>query len=108
MAHQEDQALLKAYITEWRKFFTQCNYLPTPFRQLETSLLGKQSGGCKKSNPDRDSVVRKVKYYHDILLLYYFILVLTLLYIYYFLLPLFLDSKHWFYNDILCFLLAFI
>nr|CAD7256069.1 unnamed protein product [Timema shepardi] len=43
LSHQEDQALLKAYIAEWRKFFTQCNYLPTPFRQLETSLAGKTS-----------------------------------------------------------------
>lgn len=59
MAHQEDQALLKAYITEWRKFFTQCNYLPTPFRTLENSLVGKQLS-CKKSNADKDSVVRKV------------------------------------------------
>ncbi|CAG2053896.1 unnamed protein product [Timema podura] len=33
----------QAYIAEWRKFFTQCNYLPTPFRQLETSLAGKTS-----------------------------------------------------------------
>lgn len=60
MAHQEDQALLKAYITEWRKFFTQCNYLPTPFRQLENSLTGKSTIGLKKCNVE-DSVVRKVK-----------------------------------------------
>jgi len=60
MAHQEDQALLKAYITEWRKFFTQCNYLPTPFRQLENSLTGKSTIGLKKCNVE-DTVVRKVK-----------------------------------------------
>lgn len=60
MEHQEDQALLKAYITEWRKFFTQCNYLPTPFRQLENSLAGK-AANSKKGHPDKDSVVRKVK-----------------------------------------------
>lgn len=64
MAHQEDQALLKAYITEWRKFFTQCNYLPTPFRQLENSLTGKSSIGIKKCNADKDSVVRKVNLFH--------------------------------------------
>lgn len=34
----EEQALLKAYIKEWRKFFTQSSYLPLPFLQLETSL----------------------------------------------------------------------
>jgi len=67
MAHQEDQALLKAYITEWRKFFTQCNYLPTPFRQLENSLIGKQSTCVKKSSNDKDSVVRKVKYIYIII-----------------------------------------
>lgn len=60
MAHQEDQALLKAYISEWRKFFTQCNYLPTPFRQLENALTGKSSTGGKKISTDKDSVVRKV------------------------------------------------
>lgn len=61
MAHQEDQALLKAYITEWRKFFTQCKYLPTPFRSLENNLNGKPSAGSKKCSSDKDSVVRKVK-----------------------------------------------
>jgi cullin-5 len=38
LSHQEEQALLKAYIGEWRKFFTQCSYLPMPFGQLETAL----------------------------------------------------------------------
>lgn len=32
LAQRQEEALLKAYIAEWRKFFTQCNYLPTPFR----------------------------------------------------------------------------
>lgn len=39
LAQREEQALLKAYIVEWRKFFTQSSYLPLPFRQLETGLL---------------------------------------------------------------------
>ena len=38
LSHHEEQALLKAYIAEWRKFFTQCSYLPMPFGQLETAL----------------------------------------------------------------------
>ena len=38
LSHQEEQALLKAYIAEWRKFFTQCSYLPMPFGQLESAL----------------------------------------------------------------------
>ncbi|XP_015515135.1 cullin-5 [Neodiprion pinetum] len=58
LAHQEEQALLKAYITEWRKFFTQCNYLPTPFRQLETSLAGKTT--TQKRNQAEESIVRKL------------------------------------------------
>lgn len=41
LEHQEDQALLNAYIREWRKFFAQCGYLPMPFGQLETVLAGK-------------------------------------------------------------------
>lgn len=60
MAHQEEQALLKAYIVEWRKFFTQCNYLPTPFRQLEASLRGKTSSSLQKKNQPDESIVRKV------------------------------------------------
>lgn len=35
LAQREEQALINAYIIEWRKFFTQSNYLPSPFRQLE-------------------------------------------------------------------------
>lgn len=60
LAHQEEQALLKAYIAEWRKFFTQCNYLPTPFRQLETYLAGKTGSNIQKRNLIND-IVRKVK-----------------------------------------------
>ncbi|KAL6071585.1 hypothetical protein STEG23_024556 [Scotinomys teguina] len=57
LSHQDDTALLKAYIVEWRKFFTQCDILPKPFCQLEVTLLGKQSN--KKSNME-DSIVRKL------------------------------------------------
>ncbi|ELK38227.1 Cullin-5, partial [Myotis davidii] len=58
LSHQDDTALLKAYIVEWRKFFTQCDILPKPFCQLEITLLGKQ-GGNKKSNVE-DGIVRKL------------------------------------------------
>lgn len=58
LSHQDDTALLKAYIVEWRKFFTQCDILPKPFCQLEITLMGKQ-GSNKKSNVE-DSIVRKV------------------------------------------------
>ncbi|PSN34374.1 Cullin-5 [Blattella germanica] len=60
LSHQEDQALLKAYIAEWRKFFTQCNYLPTPFRQLETSLQGKTTASVPKKSQNDESIVRKL------------------------------------------------
>uniref|UniRef100_F6PKS9 Cullin N-terminal domain-containing protein n=1 Tax=Ciona intestinalis TaxID=7719 RepID=F6PKS9_CIOIN len=38
--HHDGNALLRAYIVEWRKFFDQCVYLPEPFTQLEKSLSG--------------------------------------------------------------------
>lgn len=60
LAHQEDQALLKAYIVEWRKFFTQCNYLPMPFGQLETALTGKTTMSAQKKNQNEESIVRKL------------------------------------------------
>ena len=60
LSHQEEQALLKAYIAEWRKFFTQCNYLPMPFGQLETSLQGKTSSIQKAKQTEQESVVRKL------------------------------------------------
>jgi cullin 5 len=43
LAQREEQALLKAYIVEWRKFFTQSSYLPLPFWQLEAALHGKST-----------------------------------------------------------------
>ncbi|KAH8243639.1 hypothetical protein KR032_009051, partial [Drosophila birchii] len=42
-AQRGEQALLATYIVEWRKFFTQSNYLPLPFRQLEQSPQVKPS-----------------------------------------------------------------
>jgi len=60
MAHQEDQALLKAYIAAWSKFFVQCSYLPLPFTLLDSNIMNKSSStGHKKSSND-ESVVRKV------------------------------------------------
>ncbi|KAL5285463.1 CUL5 family protein [Megaselia abdita] len=65
-----EQALLTTYIVEWRKFFIQSNYLPLPFRQMESSLSGKHnssnslnssSGTHSKKNgtASEDSIVRK-------------------------------------------------
>lgn len=49
MAQREEQALINAYIVEWRKFFTQSSYLPLPFRQLETNLTNKPSSSSSSS-----------------------------------------------------------
>ena len=61
--NEEDSVLLKAYITEWGKFFTQCDYLPLPFNQLETALSGKAHSTSMQKKPQGDeSIVRKVGY----------------------------------------------
>ena len=62
MSQQEDQALLKAYISAWKKFLVQCNYLPLPFAQLEASLLNKSGAASSsgKKNQQEESIVRKL------------------------------------------------
>ena len=64
--HEEDQSLLRAYISEWRKFFTQCLHLPGPFFQLETTLQhGKTHIWGTNKNLQQstdDSLIRKVKF----------------------------------------------
>ena len=61
LTHEEDSALLKAYIAEWGKFFTQCDYLPKPFGQLETALAGKAHSTMQKKTQGEESIVRKVE-----------------------------------------------
>ncbi|KAH3739397.1 hypothetical protein DPMN_046049 [Dreissena polymorpha] len=60
LQHHEDSALLKAYIAEWGKFFTQCDYLPKPFMQLETSLAAKTHTPMQKKPQGEESIVRKL------------------------------------------------
>ncbi|XP_078492514.1 cullin-5-like [Ciona intestinalis] len=55
--HHDGNALLRAYIVEWRKFFDQCVYLPEPFTQLEKSLSGTPS---KKKKQEQNTIVRKL------------------------------------------------
>ena len=45
--------LLKAYISEWTKYFTQCSFLPMPFQAMETA-----TGNTKvnKKNPEGNRV----------------------------------------------------
>lgn len=50
LAEREEQALLKAYIVEWRKFFTQSNYLPAPFQHLERAMQGRTSTTSRGSS----------------------------------------------------------
>ena len=64
LSHEEDSALLKAYIAEWSKFFTQCDYLPKPFNQLEVTLQGKAHSTLQKKNQGEESIVRKVNDLH--------------------------------------------
>ncbi|KAL4233301.1 Cullin-5 [Mactra antiquata] len=58
--NEEESALLKAYIAEWGKFFTQCDYLPKPFMQLETSLASKTHTPMQKKTQGEESIVRKL------------------------------------------------
>ncbi|XP_065226095.1 cullin-5 isoform X2 [Planococcus citri] len=60
LSHEDDQALLKAYIAEWRKFFAQCDYLPTPFRQVENANKTNTGFPTKRSVKDNDTIVRKL------------------------------------------------
>lgn len=60
--HSEDQALLKAYIFEWRKFFDQCSYLPKPFSKVEDTLNNQNSTNpVPKKHKNEDNDVRKVR-----------------------------------------------
>lgn len=61
--NSEDSALLKAYISEWTKFFEQCVYLPQPFNQLEVSLSGKSGSNAShhtSRKTQEDSIVKKL------------------------------------------------
>lgn len=60
LKHEDDSTLLRAYISEWSKFFTQCNYLPKPFGTLESNLQGKAGGGTSKRPLNDGITVQKV------------------------------------------------
>lgn len=57
MAQREEQALINAYIVEWRKFFTQSVYLPSPFRQLEVNLSNKPSSSSSSGQSNNNNSV---------------------------------------------------
>ncbi|XP_074660838.1 cullin-5-like isoform X2 [Tubulanus polymorphus] len=60
LQHLEDSALLKNYIAEWGKFFTQCDYLPKPFNQLEITLANKGPSHSNQKKNQEESIVRKL------------------------------------------------
>lgn len=53
LQHREESALLKAYISEWTKYFTQCDYLPKPFQAME---MEGTSNKPKKRNQEGNRV----------------------------------------------------
>jgi cullin-5 len=59
LGHLDDQALLRAYINEWGKFFAQCQYLPKPYTMLVPqnikqgqSATAGQAGGAQEKPKD--------------------------------------------------------
>ena len=49
--------MLKSYIYEWNKFFTQCAYLPLPFQSLDSKMRTKNM--AKKADQE-DNLIRMV------------------------------------------------
>ena len=60
-AHEEESALLKAYIGEWSKYFTQCDYLPKPFQAMEMEGTNNKP---KKKNQEGNNRVKQVRGLH--------------------------------------------
>ncbi|XP_074625067.1 cullin-5-like [Acropora palmata] len=60
LKHEDNSTLLRSYISEWSKFFTQCSYLPKPFNTLESNLQGKAGGGSIKRPQNEQSTVQKL------------------------------------------------
>ncbi|CAF0713830.1 unnamed protein product [Brachionus calyciflorus] len=64
--HEDDEALLRAYILAWSKFLEQSNYLPHPFSSMEPNNNSKTNSSTTSSvipNPQRktpESHVRKL------------------------------------------------
>lgn len=53
LLHKEESALLKAYISEWTKYFSQCDHLPKPFQAME---MEGTSNKPKKRNQEGNRV----------------------------------------------------
>uniref|UniRef100_A0A915PYA2 Cullin-5 n=1 Tax=Setaria digitata TaxID=48799 RepID=A0A915PYA2_9BILA len=52
MQHEEENAILRVYISEWTKFYTQTEYLPKPFSYIseQKNLLLKSKNSVKEAN----------------------------------------------------------
>ncbi|XP_065837404.1 cullin-5-like [Oscarella lobularis] len=57
MMNEDDSTLLKAYIAEWTRFFTQTDYLPKPFRKSST---GEGKGSATTPGNDDGALVLKL------------------------------------------------
>lgn len=62
MQHDDDEALLRAYIQAWSKFFDQTNYLPRPFFIMEQNNNSSRNGtsSTNKSQSQPDNYVKKL------------------------------------------------
>lgn len=52
MQHEEENAILRVYISEWTKFYTQTEYLPKPF-----SYISDQNSLPSRGDSVKDSSV---------------------------------------------------
>ena len=53
MAHEEESALLNAYIAEWSKYFSQCSFLPMPFQAMDTATSATNKAPKKAQEGNR-------------------------------------------------------
>lgn len=52
MQHEEENAILRIYISEWAKFYTQTKYLPKPFSYIseQKNLILKPENSMREAN----------------------------------------------------------
>jgi cullin-5 len=55
LSHEDDEALLRAYINVWSKFFDQTIYLPLPFTSMEVNSTTKANSSAQQSQSTSSS-----------------------------------------------------
>lgn len=52
MQHEEENAILRVYISEWTKFYTQTEYLPKPFSYIseQKNLMLRPKNSVKEAS----------------------------------------------------------